>query len=167
MIDEAIKKMQSLKPRNYKGLKNFTVQEDIELNVEHFLAHGKLILTVRLDELIIKLSSEAIKFFKHEDYHDLQQEELSSTDISGLEQIPSLPINEENYDEILYAKPEENLNTLDNFVNIKSIKMKEKPVNYPKLNKHNLKDENLKYKGIKRKSDIKMELKNKNKNKNI
>ena len=77
-----------------------------------------------LDELIIKLSSEAIKFFKHEDYHDLQQEELSSTDISGLEQIPSLPINEENYDEILYAKPEENLNTLDNFINIKSIKMK-------------------------------------------
>lgn len=55
MIDKAIKKMQSLKPKNYKGLKNFLVQKDIELNVEHFLAHGKLIVTVRLDELVIKL----------------------------------------------------------------------------------------------------------------
>ena len=61
MIDEAIKKMQSLKPKNYKGLKNFLVQKDIELNVEHFLAHGRLIVTVRLvedtsvDELTIKL----------------------------------------------------------------------------------------------------------------
>lgn len=55
MIDEAIKKMQSLKPKNYKGLKNFTVQKDYEYNVEHFLAHGKLIVTVRLDELTIKL----------------------------------------------------------------------------------------------------------------
>lgn len=110
-----------------------------------------------LDELIIKLSIEAIKFFKHEDYHDLQQQELSNIDISGLDQIETLPIDQDNYNEILYAKPDEKSNTLDNFVNIKSIKMKEQSVNYPKINKHNLKDENLKYKGLKRKPSNKNE----------
>ena len=104
-----------------------------------------------LDDLILKLSIEAIKYFKHEDYHDLQQEELAGIDISGLNQIESLPIEQDNYNEILYAKTDEKLNTLDSFVNIKSIKLKEQPVNYPKLNKHNLTDENLKYKGIKNK----------------
>ena len=104
-----------------------------------------------LDDLILKLSIEAIKHFKHEDYHDLQQEDLAGIDISGLNQIESLPVNQENYNEILYAKPDEKPNTLDGFVNIKSIKLKEKPVNYPKIDKHNLKDNNLKYKGIKKK----------------
>ena len=75
-----------------------------------------------MDELIIKLSLEAIKFFKHEDYHDLQQQELSNIDISGLDQTETLPIDQDNYNEILGAKPDEKSNTLDNFVNIKSIK---------------------------------------------
>ena len=104
-----------------------------------------------IDELIIKLSIESIKYFKLHDYHDLQQQEMSSIDISGLNQIESLPVNQDNYDEILYSKTKEKNNTLDNFVNIKSIKMKDSPVNYPKINKHNLKDENLKHKGIKKK----------------
>ena len=104
-----------------------------------------------LDDLILKLVIESIKYFKHEDYHDLQQEELAGIDVSGLDQVDSLPIEQENYNEILYSKPEEKQNTLDNFVNVKSIKIKEKPINYPKLNKHNLTDENLKYKGIKNK----------------
>ena len=73
-----------------------------------------------IDELI-KLSIESIKYFKLHDYHDLQQQEMSSIDISGLNQIESLPVNQDNYDEILYSKTKEKI-ILDNFVNIKSIK---------------------------------------------
>ena len=112
----------------------------------------KMILTNKdkkddINELIIKLSNKLIKEFKHDDFYELQQDELK--DITTAKEIENLPINDENFDELLFSKQDEKLNTLDTFVKYKTIKIDEK-VDYPKINKHDLKNNNLRYKGIKK-----------------
>ena len=100
-----------------------------------------------INTLIFNVIKESIKELKHDDWTELQNNEIG--DISNIDsQVPSVELNT-NYDEILFSENKtEKQPTLDTFVEKKSIKIDEK-VKYPQKNKYNLKDKKLQYKGLK------------------
>jgi hypothetical protein len=105
-----------------------------------------------IDGLIIRLSNEFIKDFKNSDFHESHTEYLKDSviDISGLDGIENQPITQsiEETNQLLFNKKCETKNTLDNFVEKKTINL-ENPIQYPKLNPHNIKSKKFKYKGVK------------------
>lgn len=107
-----------------------------------------------LDKILDHLYETCINKFKIEDYHELQQAELSVfndkvTDMSfGDITDNTIYNNLEECDELLYACREEKIITLDNFVIKTNGTLEKKSKDYPKLNKINIRDKKLKYKGL-------------------
>ena len=109
-----------------------------------------------IDKILDLFYESCINKFKIEDYHELQQAELSvfsdkiNNDMS-LDDIRDNAIynNLEECNQLLYANVEEKTITLDNFV-IKNNGTLEMKKDYPQLNKINIRDKKLKYKGISR-----------------
>ena len=107
-----------------------------------------------IDKILDQFYESCINKFKIEDYHELQQAELSvfnekkSSDIS-LDDIHDNTIYNslEQCNELLYTAREEKKVTLDNFVIKSNGSLVKKPKDYPQLNKINLRDKKLKYKG--------------------
>ena len=108
-----------------------------------------------IDALILKLSKEAIKHFKQEDFNEMQQKQLDVFDVSGLHDIDNIPLSNDVYtesNELLFAKQKEFVPTLDNFIVKTDTLQDNKSVQFPKLNPHNLKDKKFRYKGVNLKS---------------
>ena len=109
-----------------------------------------------VDKILDRFFKSCINKFKIEDYHELKQAELSvfnednAKDIS-LDDITDNTIykNLEECNQLLYAASEEKKVTLDNFVIKSNGSLVKKPKEYPQLNKINLRDKKLKYKGLK------------------
>lgn len=109
-----------------------------------------------VDKILDRFFESCINKFKIEDYHELKQAELSvfnednAKDIS-LDDITDNTIykNLEECNQLLYAASEEKKVTLDNFVIKSNGSLVKKPKEYPQLNKINLRDKKLKYKGLK------------------
>ena len=109
-----------------------------------------------IDKILDRFYESCINKFKIEDYHELKQAELSvfnednAKDIS-LDDITDNTIykNIEECNQLLYAACEEKKVTLDNFVIKNNGTLVKKPKDYPQLNKINLRDKKLKYKGLK------------------
>lgn len=108
-----------------------------------------------IDKLLDIFYESCINKFKTEDYHELQQAELSvfsdktSNDIS-LDDVRDNTIykNLEECNQLLYANGEEKRVTLDNFVIKNDGTLEKKIKDYPQLNKLNIRDKKFKYKGV-------------------
>ena len=162
----------------YLADKNFSQQtnrlESDRYSISDLKFYRKRILNLVKERIVIKFNKEktkqfddinkildlfyesCINKFKIEDYHELQQAELSvfsdktNNDIS-LDDVRDNVIynNLEECNQLLYANTEDKTVTLDNFV-IKNNGTLEMKKDYPRLNKINIRDKKLKYKGISR-----------------
>ena len=164
--------MEYLADKNYSGQTN-SLESD-RYSISDLKFYRKRIMNLAKERIVIKSSKDktaksdnidkildlfyesCINKFKIEDYHELQQAELSvfsdkmNNDIS-LDDVRDNAIynNLEECNQLLYANAEEKTVTLDNFV-IKNNGTLEMKKDYPRLNKINIRDKKLKYKGITR-----------------
>ena len=104
------------------------------------------------DALVNRIILEGIKIFKVLDYNELQHEEVMSVlnDDKVVQDIPCGNVKDCN--KILFLKPKNNT-TLDNYV-IKKTRLgagSDLSFNYPVQDKFNLKTEELKKKGVRKK----------------
>lgn len=110
-----------------------------------------------LDKILDRFYELCINKFKIEDYHDIKQAELQvfneklNSDLS-LDDIEDKTIYKDLDDcnQLLFSSHEEKKITLDNFVIKSDGTLTKTPTQYPQLNKINLRDKKLKYKGLTR-----------------